>query len=71
MGFSFNSMTPAMHQRMLERMAERDRRAIKLVNEWPGMSKEEAYMRANYEMESESWAASEEIKLKDIRENGT
>ena len=71
MGFSFNSMTPAMQQRMLERMAERDRRAAKLMEEWPSMSKEEAYMRANCEMELESWTASEEIKLKDIRENGT
>jgi hypothetical protein len=52
-------------------MAERDRRVARLVNTYPTMPNSEAYMRVSCEMEHEVWAASEEVKLKDIRENGT
>ena len=53
----------------LARLRLVDERAAALVT--GGMSQKEAYMRVYCEMEHEAWAAAEQIKLKDIRENGT
>jgi hypothetical protein len=69
--FGFGGMTYEQCKQISERMAERDRRVARLVNTYPTMPNSEAYMRVSCEMEHEVWAASEEVKLKDIRENGT